>query len=62
MTNQTRDISEDNHDHGHENHDDHHAHAGHDHAGHGHSHAPKDFGKAFLIGVLLNAGFVTVED
>lgn len=39
--------------------------AGHDHA-HGsdhagHSHAPKDFGRAFLIGIILNTGFVIVE-
>ena len=33
---------------------------GHDHD-HGHSHAPKDFGKAFLIGIVLNAGFVAAE-
>ena len=33
-------------------------HAGHDH---GHGHAPKDFGKAFLIGVILNGGFVVAE-
>ena len=38
---------------------DHDAHAGH--CGHGHAHAPKDFGKAFLIGVILNAGFVVAE-
>jgi cobalt-zinc-cadmium efflux system protein len=43
-----------------------HAHAGHDHGhghghGHGHSHAPKDFGTAFAIGVVLNAGFVVAE-
>lgn len=42
------------HDHFHD-----HAH-GHDH-GHGHSHAPKDFGRAFLIGIILNTGFVVVE-
>ncbi|MGB3166470.1 MAG: cation diffusion facilitator family transporter [Alteraurantiacibacter sp.] len=42
--------------------------AGHSHdhgAGHaqgqGHSHAPKDFGRAFAIGVVLNTGFVIVE-
>ena len=29
--------------------------------GHGHSHAPADFGNAFLIGILLNTGFVVVE-
>ena len=37
----------------------------HDHAGHSHapshSHAPKDFGRAFAIGVALNLGFVAVE-
>lgn len=36
----------------------HHDHHGH---GHGHSHAPKDFGRAFLIGVVLNGGFVAAE-
>lgn len=47
--------------------------AGHDHShghshGHshahgpgGHSHAPADFGRAFLIGVVLNTGFVVLE-
>ena len=40
------------HDHGHDHHHDH---------GHGHSHAPKDFGNAFLIGVILNSVFVVVE-
>ena len=40
----------------------HSAHAGHDHSrGHAQAHAPKDFGKAFLIGVILNAGFVVAE-
>ena len=37
---------------------------GHDHAqhdGHGHHHAPADFGRAFLIGLVLNVGFVAVE-
>ena len=33
---------------------------GHDH-GHAHSHAPKDFGPAFAIGVVLNTAFVIVE-
>jgi len=47
------------HDHGHA-HGAGHAHGGHDH-GHGHSHAPKDFGTAFAIGVLLNSGFVVAE-
>lgn len=33
-----------------------------DHAnGHGHSHAPADFGRAFLIGIILNTGFVVIE-
>jgi cobalt-zinc-cadmium efflux system protein len=31
----------------------------HDHTGH--AHAPKDFGRAFAIGVALNLGFVVVE-
>ena len=31
------------------------------HGGHGHSHAPKDFGQAFLIGIVLNTAFVIVE-
>ncbi len=55
------------HDHDHD-HDDGHAHAhglsahGHDHGhDHAHSHAPKDFGRAFAIGVLLNSGFVVGE-
>ena len=38
--------------------DDDHSHGSH---GHGHVHAPKNFGRAFLIGVLLNGGFVVVE-
>jgi cobalt-zinc-cadmium efflux system protein len=33
----------------------------HDHAGHSHSHAPKDFGRAFAIGVGLNLAFVAIE-
>jgi len=37
-----------------------HPHHGHDHA-HGHAHAPPDFGRAFLIGIVLNTGFVIVE-
>jgi cobalt-zinc-cadmium efflux system protein len=40
------------HDHGHSH--------GHGHH-HGHDHAPKDFGRAFAIGVALNIGFVVVE-
>jgi cobalt-zinc-cadmium efflux system protein len=38
-----------------------HAHAPHGHGHHHHDHAPKDFGKAFAIGLVLNAGFVIVE-
>jgi cobalt-zinc-cadmium efflux system protein len=32
---------------------------GHDHAGH--HHAPADFGRAFLIGIILNGGFILLE-
>ena len=32
--------------------------AGHDHS---HDHAPRDFGRAFAIGVLLNSAFVLIE-
>lgn len=32
----------------------------HDHA-HGHIHAPRDFGKAFLVGIVLNTAFVAIE-
>lgn len=45
----------------HHHHHDHahtHAHA-HDHGGH--AHVPHDFGRAFLIGIILNTGFVIVE-
>lgn len=46
-------------------HDHDHDHSGHDHSGrsraHGHSHAPADFGRAFLIGIALNTGFVGLE-
>ena len=56
----------DGHGHGHDGGHAHgHAHAhghGHSHGGgHGHSHAPKDFGRAFAIGIVLNTGFVIVE-
>lgn len=40
------------HDHGHGH--------GHGHR-HGHAHAPKDFGRAFLFGIVLNTGFVIAE-
>ncbi len=60
------------HDHDHGDHDDDHAghdHGGHDHGGHshaghshaGHVHAPANFGRAFLIGIILNVGFVVAE-
>lgn len=50
--------------HAHAHHHDHaHPHGhGHDHGhGHHHHHAPADFGRAFLIGIVLNTGFVLVE-
>ena len=34
---------------------------GHDHRAHRHDHAPASFGRAFLIGIVLNGGFVAVE-
>ena len=52
------------HDHAHgQGHGDSHSHSGglpHGH-GHGHHHAPKDFGRAFAIGIALNLVFVAVE-
>jgi cobalt-zinc-cadmium efflux system protein len=49
------------HDHHHQHgHDHEHGHD-HDHGLGGHSHAPASFGKAFAIGVALNAGFVVLE-
>lgn len=39
-------------------HDHHHAEHAHPH---GHHHAPKDFGRAFAIGIVLNTGFVIAE-
>jgi cobalt-zinc-cadmium efflux system protein len=49
--------------HAHAHHHHSHDHHGHDHAhGHGHHHhAPADFGRAFLIGIVLNTGFVAIE-
>ncbi len=48
--------------HHHPHHDDDPGHShSHSHGGHGHSHAPKDFGRAFAIGIALNVGFVVVE-
>ena len=52
------------HDHAHSHHPDHgHGHShGHSHGGgHGHSHAPADFGRAFLIGIVLNSVFILAE-
>lgn len=36
-------------------------HSDHEHKSSGHNHAPADFGRAFLVGTLLNIGFVVVE-
>src|SRR4051794_32031866 len=50
--------------HAHDHHHHGHIRAGHDHhhgGGLGHVHAPASFGKAFAIGVALNAGFVVLE-
>ncbi len=42
--------------------EDHEAHDhGHGHGHHGHAHAPKDFGTAFLIGMVLNTGYLAAE-
>jgi Cation efflux family len=50
------------HDHGHAGHDhDHGGHDHHDHGGLGHVHAPASFGKAFVVGMGLNAAFVVLE-
>ncbi len=38
-----------------------HDHGHHHGGGHSHAHAPADFGRAFLIGILLNSGFVALE-
>jgi cobalt-zinc-cadmium efflux system protein len=48
-----RDHAEHNHDPG--------GHEHHDHEGLGHGHVPADFGKAFAIGMGLNAAFVMLE-
>lgn len=61
----THDHSDPNHKHEHGH--DHGSHKGHDHGhGHshgpgGHSHAPKDFGFAFLVGIVLNSLFIGGE-
>lgn len=49
--------------HGDHHHDDDHDHD-HDHGSghaHGHTHAPKDFGRAFAIGTVLNTGIVILQ-
>lgn len=38
-----------------------HAHDAHGHHHHGHVHAPKNFGAAFAVGAVLNAGFIVIE-
>ena len=48
------------HDHPHQDHPHHDEHDHHEHAS-GHTHAPKDFGRAFLFGIILNSSFVVVE-
>ncbi|HAN57331.1 MAG TPA: cation transporter [Betaproteobacteria bacterium] len=48
------------HDHQHQDYPHHDEHDHHDHAP-GHSHAPKDFGRAFLFGIILNSSFVVAE-
>ncbi len=48
------------HDHQHQDHPHHNEHD-HNHHAPGHTHAPKDFGRAFLFGIILNSGFVVVE-
>jgi cobalt-zinc-cadmium efflux system protein len=48
------------HAHAHHHHHDHHGRE-HGHAHRHHHHAPADFGRAFLIGIILNTGFVAVE-
>ena len=48
------------HSHGHDHDHSDHGH-GHHHGLGGHSHAPKDFGQAFLWGMVLNVGFVLAE-
>ncbi len=45
----------------HQSHDHDHEHKHDHHHGHGHVHAPKDFGRAFAVGIALNGGFVIIE-
>jgi cobalt-zinc-cadmium efflux system protein len=55
-------MSHDDARHGRHEHDHAHDHGDHGRSGgHGHVHAPASFGKAFAIGIALNAGFVVLE-
>ncbi|BBC25239.1 cation diffusion facilitator family transporter [Pseudanabaena sp. ABRG5-3] len=48
------------HQHSHKHHD--HSHSGHSHSHHGHAHpAPANYSQAFIIGFILNVGFVVTE-
>ena len=49
-------MSHDHHQHAHHDHG-----HGHDHGSHGHSHAPSTFGRAFAVGVALNAALVVMQ-
>jgi cobalt-zinc-cadmium efflux system protein len=49
----------DDHGHGHDH--EHGGHDHHDHGGLGHVHAPASFGRAFAVGIGLNAAFVVLE-
>ena len=57
MGEHTHGRGHDGHDHGHDGH----GNRGHSHGIGGHSHAPADFGRAFAIGVALNAIYVVLE-
>jgi cobalt-zinc-cadmium efflux system protein len=48
------------HDYGHDSQNDH-QHDGHRHSHGGHHHAPTNFNRAFILGMLLNSGFVLTE-
>lgn len=55
-------MAEHDHNHGHEHEHEHgHDHHGHSHGLGGHSHAPASFGRAFVIGIGLNATYVVIE-
>ncbi|TXH68427.1 MAG: cation transporter [Thiothrix sp.] len=42
-------------------HDHHHTHAEHEHHAHEHHHGPSDYGRSFLIAIVLNIAFVITE-